>query len=253
VLSREGQCILAGMHWNGRFSAPALAVIALLALTGCGPARPGAGESESLREVRGFDSVSFDTSGRLLVTEGDQEALVVIARANELPNIVTEVRGTTLFIGREGSGPAFSLRPPEFRLTMKRIAGLATHSSGGIEAGGLRASSLRIEISSSGGVSLESLEADSLEVRISSSGSARVAGRVQHQDVRLSSSGSYLAGNLASSSATVRVSSSGSATLRVSDSLEADLTSSGGVRYYGKAPRVEANVTSSGRLVRLGD
>jgi hypothetical protein len=61
-----------------------------------------------------------------------------------------------------------------------------------------------------------------------------------------------LAGDLASRTAKVRVSSSGSATLRVSDSLEADITSSGGVRYYGNPPRVQANVTSSGGLVKLG-
>jgi hypothetical protein len=252
MLSRRKRVYTAIML-HSRLAAPILGALVLFALAGFEAHANGGPETGSVREVRGFDSVSFATSGRLLVTQGDQESLEVLAGASELPDIVTEVRGTTLFIGRKGSGPAFSLRPPEFRLTMKRVAGLAAHSSGRIEAGGLRAGTLRIEISSSGGVSLESLDADSLEVRISSSGSVRVAGRVQHQDIHLSSSGSYLAGNLASSSATVRVSSSGGATLRVSDSLEADLTSSGGVRYYGKAPRVEANVTSSGRLVRLGD
>jgi hypothetical protein len=76
---------------------------------------------------------------------------------------------------------------------------------------------------------------------------------VERQDVRLSSSGSYSAGNLESRTAKVRVSSSGSATLRVSDNLEASVTSSGGVRYHGNPPQVNAEVTSSGRLVRLGD
>jgi hypothetical protein len=75
---------------------------------------------------------------------------------------------------------------------------------------------------------------------------------VERQEVRISSSGGYLAGDLESRSASVRVSSSGSATVRVSESLEANLSSSGGVRYYGNPPRVQANVTSSGRLVRLG-
>jgi hypothetical protein len=228
-------------------------VIALFVLPSFEAGAFGGRETGSIRDVRGFDSVSFDTSGELIITQGDREALEIVARASDLPNIVTEVRGGTLFIGRQGSGLAFSFRPPIFRLTMKTIAGLETHSSGRITAGELRATSLRIQISSSGGIWIDSLAADSLDVQISSSGSLSVSGRVEQQTVRLSSSGSYSGGKLASETARVRVSSSGTATLRVSESLEASVTSSGGVRYYGNPPRVEANVTSSGRLVRLGE
>jgi hypothetical protein len=213
----------------------------------------GPRETRSVREVRGFDSVSFNTSGELIITQGDRETLEIVAKASDMANIVTEVRGGTLFIGRQGSGPAFSFTPPVFRLAMKSVAALETHSSGKITANDLRASSLRIQISSSGGISIDALDADSLDVQISSSGSCSVAGRVERQDIRLSSSGNYLAGNLASRTAKVSVSSSGDATLRVSGSLEASVTSSGGVRYYGNPPRVQANVTSSGRLVRIGE
>ena len=228
----------------------AVLLIVLAGLLSCGY---GARETGTVRDVRGFDSVSFGTSGQLIITQGDQEALEIVARASDLPSIVTEVRGGTLFIGREGAGPAFSFSPPVFRLTMERIAALETHSSGKITANAIRTGSLRIQISSSGGITIDSLDADSLDVQIRSSGSLNAAGSVEQQDIRLSSSGSYSAKNLASRTARVRVSSSGSATLRVSESLEADITSSGGVRYHGNPPRVEANVTSSGRLVRLGD
>lgn len=236
-----------------RSSVSILSAIALVALTIFALGCYGARETGSVREVRGFDSVSFDTSGELLITQGDGEALEIAARAGDLPNIVTEVRGRTLFIGREGAGPAFSLSPPVFRLTMKTIASLETHSSGKIAAKDVRADSLRVQISSSGGIAIETLAADSLDVQISSSGSFSAAGRVERQNVRLSSSGSYSAGKLDSKTAKVVVSSSGSATLRVSDLLEADVTSSGNVSYHGNPPRVNGNVTSSGRLVKLGD
>jgi hypothetical protein len=226
-------------------------VISFIALAGFIAEAGGKGEG-ALREVRGFDSVSFNTSGELIIAQGDREALEIVARASDLPNIVTEVRGTTLFIGRQGPGPFLSFRPPVFRLTMKEVVALETHSAGKITAKSLRASSLRLRISSSGDIWIETLAADSLEVQLNSSGSVRVAGRVEQQNIRISSSGSYLAENLASRTASVKVSSSGGATLRVSDSLEASVTSSGSVRYYGNPPRVEANVTSSGRLVRLG-
>jgi hypothetical protein len=225
--------------------------IALLALAGFEAGAFGARERGSVRDVGGFDSVIFGTSGELIIMQGDQEALEIEAMASDLPNIVTEVRGTTLYIGREG--PSFSFRPPLFRLAMKTIAGLETHSSGKISAKDISTGSLRLQISSSGGISIDSLAANSLEVQISSSGSVSVAGAVEQQNIRLSSSGCYSAKNLASRTAKVNVSSSGSATLRVAESLEANITSSGSVRYYGNPPQVNGNVTSSGRLVRLGD
>ena len=214
----------------------------------------GLGATESVtRDVKGFDSVVFATSGELIVTQGDREALQIEARPADLSGIVAVVRDGTLFIRWESSGPAFSLRPPVFRLSMKTITRLEALGSGTISVRDLRTGSLRIRLSSSGGISIGSLTADTLEARISSSGSFTAAGTVGVQDVVLSSSGQYRAGGLASTNARIVASSSGSAILRVAESPEANVTSSGSVRYYGNPPRVDGNVTSSGRLVRLGD
>jgi len=226
--------------------------IALIALACVDAGAWGTREARSIREVAGFDSVRFGTSGELIITQGDREALEIVARAGDLPYIVAEVSNGTLSIGREGAGPVFSFRTPVFRLTMKTMRSLEAHSSGRITAKDLRADSLRVRISSSGDVSIASLSANLLEVLISSSGSLRAAGTVDRQDVLLSSSGSYSAGGLACKTARVRVSSSGTATLRVSESLDADVTSSGNVRYFGNPQGVNGKVTSSGRLVRLG-
>jgi hypothetical protein len=241
------------MIGKSRSSIMILGGMALLALAGLQACASGARETGAVREVSGFDSVIFSTAGQLFIKQGDREALEITAAEGELSRILTEVRGGKLFIERKEGGPAFSLRPPVFRLTMGKVAAIETHSSGSVAAKDLSADSLRIQISSSGGVAIETLSAGSLEVQITSSGSLKCSGSVERQEVRLSSSGSYSAGNLESRTARVRVSSSGSATLRVSDSLEASVTSSGGVRYYGNPPRVNAEVTSSGRLVRLGD
>jgi Putative auto-transporter adhesin, head GIN domain len=224
--------------------------MAMISLSACAI---GEWETGSIREVSGFDNVSFATAGELIITQGDRETLEIDALASDLSNIVTEVRDGTLSISRLGAEPFSPFRAPVFRLTVKRIAALETHGSGGITIGGLCADFLGILVSSSGGVSIDSLAAESLEVRISSSGSVRVAGGVNHQDILLTSSGSYAGGRLESRSASVRVSSSGSATLRVADSLEAVVTSSGDVRYHGNPPVRNLRVTSSGRVVRLGD
>ncbi len=178
----------------------------------------------------------FAIPGELIITQGDRETLEIKAIASDLPNIVTEVRDGMLFIGRKGTEPFSPFRVPVFRLPMKKVAALETHSSGSITPGRLSADSLRIQISSSGGISIDSLAAESLEVLISSSGSVSVTGDVAQQNILLTISGSYLGGQLESRSAIVRVPSSGSATLRVSESLDAVVMNSGDVRYYGNPP-----------------
>lgn len=225
--------------------------VALIVLVNVEAGALGARET-AVRDVRDFESVVLATRGELVIAQGDREGLEVEARPEDLPSIVTEVNDGTLTIGWKGTGPSFSFRPPVFRLSARTITGLETRSSGTIAANRLRAGALRVSITSSGGIAIDSLAADTLDVRIVSSGSFRVAGRVGQQDVLLSSSGTYAAGGLASSTARVRVSSSGSATVRVSDSLEASVTSSGDLRYRGSPARVEGRPTSSGRLVDLG-
>ena len=103
----------------------------------------GEWETGSIREVSGFENVSFATAGELIITQGDRETLEIEALASDLSNIVTEVRDGTLSIGRQGAEPFSPFRAPVFRLTVKKIAVLETHSSGSITIGELSADSLR--------------------------------------------------------------------------------------------------------------
>ncbi len=205
----------------------------------------------SIRDVRNFDRVSLDGSGELFLTQGEKESLAIEAAPDTLSRIVTEVRGGTLHIGLK-SRSLFHLGRVTYRLMMKNIAGIESHSSGNIVAKDLRTDSLRIVVSSSGNITVESLVASSLDTAISSSGSFTLAGSVDRQDVRISSSGECRAGRLSSRTARVLVSSSGNATLWVKESLEVRISSSGEVRYYGR-PRITSQITSSGRLISLGE
>jgi hypothetical protein len=227
-------------------------VAGLFAAAVCTPvaAFPPAETGSSVRDVQNFDRVALSIRGELILTQGERESLTIEASAADLEVIATEVRGGTLQIGQAGSGPG-PRGPVTYRLSMKRIAGLATSSSGNIQANSIEADSLSIAISSSGSVVIGRLAAKQLQVSISSSGSCTIGGTVDQQRVQLSSSGEYRAENLASRTASVGVSSSGSATIRVSESLDARISSSGSVRYRGNPPRVSANSSSSGRLIKL--
>jgi hypothetical protein len=77
-------------------------------------------------------------------------------------------------------------------------------------------------------------------------------GQVKTQEVTISSSGKYTAQDLASDEADVRLNSSGSATIWVQNTLKANLSSSGDLRYRGH-PTVDATTTSSGDVIQIGE
>jgi len=211
---------------------------------------PSAEIGSAVRDVKSFDRVELAMRGELVLTQGDTEALQIEASAEDLALISTVVRAGTLRIeqANPGSGPR---GPVTYRLSMKRIAGLSTSSSGNIQSNSIETDSLRITISSSGSVILGRIGATSLDVTISSSGSCTIGGAVDRQHVQLSSSGDYRAENLSSRDASIQLSSSGSADVRVSESLEASISSSGSLRYRGNPPRVNAATSSSGRAIKV--
>ena len=225
---------------------------ALLAAGFCVPAAasPSAETGTAVRDVKDFDRVELAIRGELVLTQGDTESLTIEASASDLAEITTVVRGGTLQIAQVNPGPG-PRGPVTYRLSMKRIAGLSTSSSGNIQTNSIETDSLRIAISSSGSVIIGRLEAKNLDVAISSSGSCTIGGTVDRQRVQLSSSGDYRAENLASRDASIQLSSSGSADVRVSESLDAVISSSGSIRYRGSPPRVNATTSSSGRAIRV--
>jgi hypothetical protein len=228
---------------------------------------------EEERQVSGFTSVELATSGSLTIGLGGEEELRIEAEDNLLEYIETEVRGGRLRIKTQDNVTLRNTRPINYYLTVKALDDIVISSSGDIEApdleaerfivtisssgdlvvGDLDAGTLEVEISSSGDMKMGDLYADSIEVSITSSGNLDIAGgEVEEQDITISSSGKYRAGDLESARASVRLTSSGSATIWVRDHLQANLSSSGDVRYIGN-PKVDARTTSSGDIEQVGE
>jgi hypothetical protein len=228
---------------------------------------------EESREVRGITGVELATTGTLHIEVGEREALRVEAEDNLLEYIETRVRGRTLVIDIPNDFNLRATRPINYYLTVTDLDTIEISSSGDIEApdleterfsvaisssgdllmGDLTADTLTVDISSSGDMMMGTLHAKTLRVDISSSGNLDVAGgEVEEQDITISSSGDYTARELESDEAKVRISSNGSATIRVSDYLEANLSSSGDLYYIG-SPTVDVRTSSSGDVRRISE
>jgi hypothetical protein len=228
---------------------------------------------EETRTVSGISGVELATLGNLFIEMGDTESLRIEAEDNLMEHLETEVRGGRLRIGTRGNVNLRPTEPVNYYLTVTGLDMIAISSSGNIQAPDLEADRFSVTISSSGDLEMGDITTDRLTVGISSSGDVRMGvlnaevlevditssgnldiagGQVAAQNVSISSSGNYRAEDLESTEADVRLSSSGSATIWVSDSLRAVLSSSGDLRYRGN-PTVDANTSSSGDVVRIGE
>ncbi len=231
-------------------------LFAALVLAGCsiGPGwNTVAGNGQIVsqaREVSRFNEVSVSGAGELTVVQGNEESLLIETDENLLPLIKSEVSNGHLWIGPKD----VNLRPSRtirYEVTLKDLNALGLSGSIRAQLGRIKTENLALHVSGSGTIRLDHLEARKISANISGSGSTAVAGQVERQNIHISGSGSYRASDLTCSQGDAQISGSGSATLRVKDTLNAHLSGSGGIDYYGN-PQVTRSVSGSGRIRQAG-
>jgi hypothetical protein len=204
------------------------------------------------RPVSGVVRVQMGIPGNLEIQQGPSESLTVTGEDNILPLLTTDVRGGTLTIRFRSSGNIHVNRPLQIALTVKNLDRLELGSSAKVTVNPITTGDFRLILSSSGTIDIQEIQADKITANLSSSGDISIKGSANQLDLQLSSSGSFQAGDLQVQEANVRLSSSGEATLWVVKDLQANISSSGNVAYYG-SPSVNQKTSSSGRLISRGD
>jgi hypothetical protein len=221
---------------------------------GCAIVR-GSGKVETeTRGVSGFTKVELAGVGELRITSGDTEGLTVTADDNVLPFISTEVKGDTLVISLEDRGMPITLTSASdivYRLSVRDLAGVKVSGSGTVRVDGLKTDDLEIEVSGSGTVQASRLDVTQLRYILSGSGKASMSGAAKNLSVDINGSGSLDAAELEATGAYVEINGSGRATVWVKDVLDARVSGSGDIRYYG-TPRVNQDVSGSGNVRSLG-
>lgn len=238
----------------------ALTVLCLsgIAIAGCEGVGPPFGVQGSghvrteTRDVRGFDRVTVDGTGTLVITQGTDEHLSITAEDNILPHLASDVAGSRLTLGPRQSNLLNPTRPIRYELGVKQLHEVTMRGSGDMETASLDTDKLDITVSGSGSASLARLTAASLSVTENGSGSVTVdGGQATAQTVTIRGSGRYRAAGLQSRNATIEVAGSGDCAVRVSDNLNVTITGSGRVTYSG-SPSLNENIFGSGKVTRAG-
>ncbi|MBI5029808.1 MAG: DUF2807 domain-containing protein [Chloroflexi bacterium] len=209
--------------------------IALIGLTACGfnisnlgavTRVTGSGKvATESRNVSGFNGLIVNGAGKVSIDRTGSESLAITTDDNLLQYIVTEVRGGKLVIEFKPNIVTDRVADLSFTLTVKDLNS--------------------IEINGAAVVDGKNLQADQLSVTVSGAGATKLAGKADQLTVTLNGAGAHNSENLESKRATVTNNGAGAATVRVSDSLNANIAGIGMIEYIGN-PQVTKNVAGIG-------
>jgi hypothetical protein len=210
---------------------------------------------EESRTVKGFNRIRIEAGGVTEITQNqanDQNSLSVEADENLLPYITSEVHGGEL---RLSIKPGVSLAPSQsirFTITVNSLTDLDVSGSSEAKLARLTSDQLTLQASGMGKISGDSLQVNSLLVKSNGAGSVSVAGQTDGLEVEMSGSSRLRAENLQSQVAKVQISGAGEALIWVIRSLEARLSGSASLNYYGAPPTITQNTSGSASVQGLG-
>lgn len=213
--------------------------------------------NEEKRNVSGFTALAFKGMGRVELTQGDHDELVIEALPEIRSRIQTNVRNNTLHIDydedwKDWTGiRTLSGDKIRFRLVMREITSLSLSGIGSLDCPRIESTSLSLSLSGPSFLTVGALKCSMLNVSLSGVGSLDIAGTTEELDVTLSGAGSFKASRLETTKANVRLSGVGTATVWVKETLNASISGAGMIEYFG-SPQITQSNTGLGVLKFLG-
>jgi hypothetical protein len=213
------------------------------------------------REVTGFDRVNLKEFGKLIITQGESEALIIESHPDVMDKITSEVKDGELTLGLKGGfldkfsnfiSSSLSGHQITFHLSVKELRGLSIFGAGSAIADDISTDELRLKLSGAGSIKMERLDTGSLWVNLPGTGKIELTGKTDKQKVTISGAGGYIARKLESKTAEVSLSGAGKGILWTTDDLAISITGLGSVDYYGH-PKLKQEITGLGNVVGLGE
>ncbi len=227
-----------------------LLVGAVCGFAGCTAAVTGSGKLASeTRAVAGEHGVELASFGGLIITQGDNEGLVIEAEDNLLPLIESDVNKEGILVLRFKNHESIQPRKGiTFKLTVRNLDQITLSGSGSIDAASLKADHEKIRLPGSGDIRIVRLDAGDVVAKVEGSGKIALSGGgARTQAVDLSGSGAYSAGEFKTAAADVSISGSGEAEINASETLDVKISGSGEVNYSGN-PKLTKKISGSGSV-----
>ena len=184
--------------------------------------------------------------GNLIITQGEEESLLVEADDNILPLIETDVFGDRLTIGFKWGYNFIPTSNVRFYLTVADLNRITFSGAGKVDCDNLETNKLEFDLSGAGDIDFN-INADELVITSSGAGNLTLSGEVESQNVDISGVGRYNAKELESKECDIEVSGAGSATVNVTEELDVQISGVGNVYYVG-VPIVRQDISGLGKV-----
>ena len=226
-------------------------LILMLAVSLCAMA-----QNKETRDVRDFDEVVMRVSGKVLITQGNKNEVILEGDEDLLEEIETEVKGGRLNIksrrnnwrwwnngGRKGRLTVY--------ITVKELRGAYVSGSGDIiSQNTIKTRDFTASIAGSGDIEMD-LDVEYVEAKISGSGNIELQGKSDEAKLSISGSGKYIAEKLIVGDYRVSMSGSGRGSINVEGELDVRISGSGKVYYMGRPTSVNSSVSGSGSVRKI--
>ncbi len=204
---------------------------------------------EETRDISGFTGVLVSSGIDVILSEGDNFEVRVVADENLMEVIETSLNGKMLEVGTDRVNIR-NAKSKKVYVTLPKLTALKISSAGDCEGQNLfHCDHLELGVSSAGDLSLE-VEASRIDLGISSSGDARLAGKADVFNASLSSAGDLHAFDLVAGQVKVDVSSAGGARVHATDEISMSASSAGNIYYRGDARVIKSSKSSAGDIVK---
>lgn len=226
-----------------------------LILTGCysssnwGCIRGNGKVITETRDLKDFQEVTYESSGVLYISQGEQEQVRIEAEENILPSISTRVSRGNLTIDQHDC--THRTRTINVYVTLKEFKGVQIEGSADvIGETPLKGDLVDIATYGSGDMNLE-IQANGLEATISGSGDMSLSGKTSDLDITIRGSGDIQARKLEASKVAISIFGSGDTTVQAKEDISVSIFGSGDVYYLGRPVVSDLSIHGSGDFKRL--
>ncbi|MFH1050683.1 MAG: head GIN domain-containing protein [bacterium] len=197
-----------------------------------------------------INSITLLNNAKVYITAGSPQKVELEVDDNFIDNIIIKVNNKKLTISSKG---IISPTVLNLYITIADIAELINKGSGKIiiQNNFNQGSNLWLTVSGSGNIEINNFNAT--ECNLSNSGSGNIianTGTINIGEYYLSGSGNVNFSSVINTNVIAKNSGSGKILVNVTDNLNATITGSGNIEYWGNPLDVTQNITGSGKLIK---
>lgn len=204
------------------------------------------------RSLKKFSAVSLQVPAKVTLRQGAQHFQIKASEA-VLQSIEVNVRSGELIIRFPRNSDLPTSETIEIEIAMPEIVALEINGSGTITAPDeIKGSQLGLEINGSGNISISHLSVEGLSAVINGSGSMTgLTGNAGTLNLQVNGSGKMDTPGLTGREVTSSVTGSGFICMGATESLLAEITGSGDIRYNGSPIHKSVDISGTGSVTAM--